>query len=69
MNGYSKQDAVTYLEPALNPPEDCYTKCTIDASDVSILYWPVETTTERADNLTLTSAVTTPYTLVSDGFS
>lgn len=68
MNRYSTQNPVTYLEPALDPPKDCYTQCTIDASDVQVLYWPVENSTTRANDV-LTTTATTPFTLVSDGFS
>ena len=68
MNKYSLQGMVTYLEPALDPPGDCYAQCTIDASDIQLLYWPVETGTERVND-TSTTAASEPYTLVSDGFS
>lgn len=68
MNEYSEQGVATYLESALSPPEHCYTQCIIDASEVQILYWPVETSTGKANNVATTVAPT-PYTLVFDGFS
>ncbi|CAD6574132.1 MAG: hypothetical protein ASARMPREDX12_006395 [Alectoria sarmentosa] len=43
-------------------------QCTIAASDIQVLYWPVETRTTRANDISTTTA-STPFTLVSDGFS
>ena len=68
VNRYSKQKVITYLEPALDPPTNCYMQCTIAASDIQVLYWPVETRTTRANDISTTTA-STPFTLVSDGFS
>ena len=65
---YSQEYVVTYFEPAIDPPEDCYPQCTIDASTVEILYWPAESSPERANDVPTTIAAT-PYTLVSHGFS
>lgn len=56
-------------ESAYMPPDDCCNACMIDAEEVRILYWPVETggsNTMAASNTSM-NAGPTPAGFVSDG--
>jgi len=55
---------------AIEPTGDCGLGCFIGADHVEIIYWPVATAAPNGSNLSITAASpTTPYTLVSDGFT
>lgn len=55
---------------AIAPVGDCGLGCFIGADHVEIIYWPVKTAAPYGTNLSITAASpTTPYTLVSDGFT
>ena len=51
--------------PTWEMPMDCCYDCEILADEVSLLYWPVEEGMKNAS----TANSTTPYTLISDGFT
>ena len=51
--------------PTWEMPMDCCYDCEIFATEVSLLYWPVD---EDARNASVVNA-STPYTLISDGFT
>ncbi len=51
--------------PTWEMPMDCCYDCEISAEEVSLLYWPVE---EDMRNASMANS-TTPYTLISDGFT
>ena len=60
---------LTLALPALySVPKDCCVKCGVTATGVRILFWPIETSAKNAtDNRT--PLTTTPYGLISDGFT
>jgi hypothetical protein len=49
------------------PPNGCCYGCIIDADSVRLIYW--EPDLEPPSNMTITAAPSTPYTVVSDGFT
>ena len=75
----------TFTDSSYQPPDNCCIKCWISASDVQIIYWPVETAPPDWRNGTATTsgwnatsalprsstitAAPTPYHLVQDGFT
>ena len=48
--------------PTWEMPMDCCYDCETSAEEVSLLYWPVVKNASIANS-------TTPYTLISDGFT
>ena len=54
------------LDPSYTPPEACCPSCSIVASDVQVLYWPVETGSNVSHPIT--TAPFSQYTLTSNGF-
>ena len=71
----------TVTDTAFSPPRDCCIKCWVDAEDVEILYWPVETAYSSLGNSTVSAhngtglarrTISGPpgaYSIVSDGMT
>ena len=55
------------LPTSYTVPENCCVKCGVTASDVRLLFWPIETSVKNTSGTT--EATSTPYGVVSDGFT